>query len=104
VIRLSKIIPVAWFLIGAAVHITACGSDPPTSASGAPVSTTLTPVAQTAEWPSSTPEAERLDPTRLTEAVVRIRRGEFGRMNSLIVVRNERMLVQNVELTVRTSE
>lgn len=54
----------------------------------------LTPVAQTSEWPSATPEAERLDSVRLTDAVVRIRRGEFGRMNSFIVVRNERLVVE----------
>lgn len=80
--------------IAAALNLAACGGPPPTGSSGGPVSTTLTPVAQTSEWPSATPEAERLDSVRLTDAVVRIRCGEFGRMNSFIVVRNERLVVE----------
>ena len=82
-------------LIVAALNVAACGSNtPPTGSSGGPVSTALTPVAQTAEWPSSTPEAERLDASRLTEVAGRIRRGDFGRINSLLVVRNERLVVE----------
>jgi CubicO group peptidase (beta-lactamase class C family) len=79
----------------AALNIAACGSTtPPAGTSGSPSRTGLTPVAQTADWPSSTPEAERLDASRLTEAVERIRRGDFGRINSLLVVRNERLVVE----------
>ena len=73
-----------------------CDSSPPTTPSN-PVTdtrTTLTPVAQTAEWPASTPEAERLDPLRLTDAINRIRRGEFGRINSFLIARNDRLVVE----------
>jgi CubicO group peptidase (beta-lactamase class C family) len=55
---------------------------------------TLTPVAATAEWPSSTPEAEGVDPAPLTELVGRIRRGDVGRINTLLVVRNDRLIVE----------
>jgi CubicO group peptidase (beta-lactamase class C family) len=56
--------------------------------------TTLTPVTASAEWPASTPEAERVDPVRLTDAVNRIRRGEYGRIHALLVVRNERLILE----------
>ena len=77
----------------------ACGSSSPTAPSnaGSP-NTTLTPVAQTAEWPTSTVDAEGLDTVRLTEAVNRIRRGEFGRVNSLLVARNDRLVVEEYEI------
>jgi CubicO group peptidase (beta-lactamase class C family) len=76
-----------------------CSSPPPTGPSpsaSAPADTrtTLTPVTSTAEWPVSTPEAERLDGVRLTDAVNRIRRGEYGRIHALLVVRNERLVVE----------
>ena len=75
--------------------VLACGSSSPTAPSnaGSP-NTTLTPVAQTAEWPISTVEAESLDAVRLTDAVNRIRRGEYGRIHSLLVVRNDRLVVE----------
>ena len=76
----------------------ACGRPAPTAPTNAGVEldarATLTPIAHTAEWPASTPEAERLDPTRLTDVVNRIRRGEFGRINSLLVARHERLVVE----------
>jgi CubicO group peptidase (beta-lactamase class C family) len=73
----------------------ACGRSSPTAPSDAgSQNTTLTPVAQTAEWPISTIEAESLDPVRLTDAVNRIRRGEYGRIHSLLVARNDRLVVE----------
>ena len=80
--------------VTAALGVPACGSTPPAGPSGGNVSTSLTPVAQTSEWPASSPESERLETARLTDAVVRIRRGEFGRMHSLLIVRNERLVVE----------
>jgi hypothetical protein len=52
---------------------TACGGSSPTAPADAP----LTRVATSAEWAASGPEAEALDPARLTELVQRIRRAEF---------------------------
>ena len=76
----------------------ACGGSTPTTPTNAGVESdgrvTLTPVADTAEWPASTPDAERLDPARLTDSVNRIRRGEFGRINSLLIARHERLIVE----------
>ena len=73
----------------------ACGSSPPTAPAdaGSP-NTTLTPVAQTAEWPVSTVDAEGLDTVRLTDAVNRIQRGEYGRIHSLLIARNDRLVVE----------
>jgi CubicO group peptidase (beta-lactamase class C family) len=51
-------------------------------------------VAATAEWPSSTPAAQGLDTVRLTDVVNRIRRQEYGSVNSLLVVRNGRLVVE----------
>jgi CubicO group peptidase (beta-lactamase class C family) len=81
-------------LIVAASILIACADSSPNAPSTGNVSTTLTPIAQTNEWPASTPTAELLDTGRLTDAVVRIRRGEFGRINSLLVVRNDRLVVE----------
>jgi CubicO group peptidase (beta-lactamase class C family) len=76
----------------------ACGGTTPTgpSATGIPADTrtTLTPVVQSAEWPASTPEAEGLDATRLTDAVNQIRRGESGRIHSLLIARHDRLVVE----------
>lgn len=68
----------------------------PSAATGVPADTrsTLTPVTATADWPASTPDAERLDSVRLTDAVNRVRRGDYGRIHALLVVRNERLVVE----------
>ena len=55
---------------------------------------TLTPVAQTAEWPASTPEAEGLDAAVLGELVGRIRSGGHGAVHSLLIARNGRLVVE----------
>lgn len=54
----------------------------------------LTPVAATAEWPASTPEAEGLDPVLLTDLARRLHRGEYGTVSSVLVVRNGRLVVE----------
>jgi len=69
-----------------------CHRQVPTSPSAGQVS--LTPVAQTTEWPASTPEAEGLDPAVLTDLVRRLRRGEFGSVSSILVTRNDRLVVE----------
>ena len=69
---------------------TACGGSSPT----APGDAALTPVATSAEWAASSPEAEGLDAARLTELVQRLRRAEFGQVESLLVVRNGRLAVE----------
>ncbi len=51
-------------------------------------------MASTEEWPSSSPAAQGLDAARLTEVVNRIRRQEYGSVNSLLVVRNGRLVVE----------
>jgi CubicO group peptidase (beta-lactamase class C family) len=89
----------ALLTIALVASITGCSSASPTSpspsaAAPADTRTSLTPVATTAEWPASTPEAERLDSVRLTEAVNRVRRGDYGRIHALLVVRNERLVVE----------
>ena len=54
----------------------------------------LTPVTATAEWPASSPGAERVDESRMEQVVTRIRGGEYGRMSSLLVARNGRLIVE----------
>src|SRR5262245_47495884 len=68
----------------------ACGGSSPASpaAAGRPA------VAASAEWPASTPEAEGLDASRLTDLVARTRQGEYGRIESLLVARNGRLAVE----------
>jgi CubicO group peptidase (beta-lactamase class C family) len=75
---------------------TACGqAGPDGSGNATPVqSVELTPVASTEEWSSSSPAAQGLDAARLTEVVNRIRRQEYGSVNSLLVVRNGRLVVE----------
>jgi CubicO group peptidase (beta-lactamase class C family) len=74
-----------------------CGSSPssPTSTPPAGVAdVALTPVAQTAEWPAATPADSGVDPGRLTDVLNRIRRREFGNINSFLVVRRERLIME----------
>jgi CubicO group peptidase (beta-lactamase class C family) len=54
----------------------------------------LTPVTPTADWPASSPAAEGLDALRLTDVLSRVRRGEFGSVDGLLVVRNERLVME----------
>jgi CubicO group peptidase (beta-lactamase class C family) len=83
-----------------AVVPTACGgsSSSPSSPTSAPpaavADTALTPVAQTAEWPTATPAESGIDAARLTDVLNRIRRREFGNITSLLVVRRERLVME----------
>lgn len=58
------------------------------------VSTELSPVVASADWPVSTPVAEGLDPDRVRDLVVRLRRAEYGSVSSLLVVRHGRLIVE----------
>ncbi len=75
----------------------ACGQPPagPTSGPAPPVAdVALSPLAATAEWPTATPDEQGLDPARLTDVLNRIRRREYGNINSLLVVRRERLVME----------
>ena len=73
----------------------ACGGGSPQGPSANPnVRTDLTPIQSTGDWSASTPAAEGLDATRLTDLVVRIRRGTYGGMTSLLIVRNGRLALE----------
>ena len=76
-----------------AIFALACGGSPgsPTSPEAVAATATLTPIAASADWPASSPEAERLDAARLGDLALRIRRGEFGRTASVLIVRNGRL-------------
>src|SRR5262249_2800023 len=54
----------------------------------------LPPVTAGAEGPASAPAAEGLDASRLDDLATRIRRGDYGRVESLLVVRNGRLVVE----------
>jgi CubicO group peptidase (beta-lactamase class C family) len=55
---------------------------------------TLTPVTASAEWPAATPADVGLDATGLTDLLTRIRSGQYGRIASLLVVRDGRLAVE----------
>jgi len=78
------------------VMSTACGPSTPSSPAPSPPasSTTLTSVPSTGDWPASTPDAEGLDATILGELVGRIRSGTYGNIDSLLVVRHEKLVVE----------
>ena len=54
----------------------------------------LTPVAQTGEWPTATPADSGIDAARLTDVLNRIRRREYGNITSFLVVRRERLVME----------
>jgi CubicO group peptidase (beta-lactamase class C family) len=71
-----------------------CGGSSPTTPSrgtGPAPTAALTPVPSNADWPASTPEAERLDPLRLGDLALRVRRGDYGRINSVLIARHGRL-------------
>lgn len=55
---------------------------------------TLTPVALTDDWPSATPAEAGLDVTRIMDLVQGARAGQYGRIGSLLVVRDDRLVVE----------
>jgi CubicO group peptidase (beta-lactamase class C family) len=68
-----------------------CGSSPVSpdvAASG------LAPVAASADWPASTPQAQGLNADTLTDLVNRIRRGSYGPVSSLLIARHQQLVVE----------
>jgi CubicO group peptidase (beta-lactamase class C family) len=55
---------------------------------------TLTAVAANGDWAAASPAEAGLDASRLTDLVRRIRGGQFGRIASLLVVRDGRLAVE----------
>src|SRR6185295_20164050 len=79
------------FLVALGFACTSCGSGSPTTPAGPPPSGTLTPVPANADWPAATLDAERLDPSRLGDLAMRIRRGDYGRITSVLIARHGRL-------------
>ena len=71
--------------------VPACGSSSPT---GPDATGTLTPLALTDDWSSATPAEAGLDVTRIMDLVQRARSAQYGRIGSLLVVRDERLVVE----------
>jgi CubicO group peptidase (beta-lactamase class C family) len=92
--------PVVLGLAAVLAADTACGggsSSPSGPTSGPPAvvaDAALTPVPQTAEWPTATPAESGMDTARLTDVLNRIRRREYGDITSLLVVRRERLVME----------
>src|SRR4030095_16186553 len=72
--------------------LVACGTTPTSPSESAAATATLTPVASTADWPASSPEAAGLDPSRLGDLALRIRRGDYGRITSVLIARDGKLL------------
>lgn len=71
------------------------GASSPTAASPtAPPTRTLTAVLSSGDWAASTPDAEGLDPERLAELAFRTRRGDYGRITSVLIARNGRLVLE----------
>lgn len=87
--KLAAALLAAW--CGAAAS---CGGSSPTAATTVTPTASLTPVSAGADWPTSTLDAEHLDPARLGDLVLRIRRGDYGRITSLVVARRGRLVVE----------
>ena len=72
--------------------------DSPTGPSSPPpppvADASLSPVPSTDEWPVASPAEQGVDPGPLTEVFNRIRRREYGNINSLLVVRRERLVME----------
>jgi CubicO group peptidase (beta-lactamase class C family) len=75
----------------ATLALAACGGSNPVAPDAA---AGLSPVAASPDWPTSSPTAERIDGSRIEEAVVRIRRGTYGHVSSLLIARNGRLVVE----------
>jgi CubicO group peptidase (beta-lactamase class C family) len=88
-------LPTLGALLSIPFLIAACGGRTAAGPTANPdVRTDLTPVQSTADWPTATLDAEGLDARRLTELVLRIRRGTYGGMTSLLVARNGRLVLE----------
>lgn len=80
-------------VVALGILLSACGASP-TSPSESSATATLTPVASSADWPASSPDAEGLDATRLGDLALRIRRGDYGRVTSVLIARDGRLLFE----------
>src|SRR5688572_31898429 len=69
-----------------------CGGSSPSAPDDVRVG--LTPIAASAEWPVSSPAAERIDTARVEDLTLRIRQGQWARISSLLVARNGRLVVE----------
>lgn len=68
-----------------------CGGSHPTN----PDATRgLTPIVALPDWVVSTPTAEGIDPARIEDAVFRIRQGNYGSVDSLLIARNDKLVVE----------
>jgi CubicO group peptidase (beta-lactamase class C family) len=80
--------------IGAALFAAvgfACGGSPSSPDVATPG---LAPVAASADWPASTPQAQGLNATTLTDLVERLRRGSYGPVSSLLIARHQQLAVE----------
>jgi CubicO group peptidase (beta-lactamase class C family) len=84
----------AFVLLALALVPVACGRDSATAPSPGSLSAALTPVMPTGEWPATTIEAADLDPARLGDLMLRIRRGDYGRIGSVLIARHGRLAVE----------
>ena len=84
--------------VALATAILACCDSRPTSPTAptppTPPVTSLTPIAESIEWPSSQPSEQGLDAARLVDLLNRIRTGQSGAINSLLVARRERLVME----------
>jgi CubicO group peptidase (beta-lactamase class C family) len=87
-VRIAPAIAFAAILAGAA-----CGGGALTSP-GLQPSADLTPIRASAEWPAASPETEYIDRTRIGELALRIRRGDYGRIASVLIARHGRLAVE----------
>jgi CubicO group peptidase (beta-lactamase class C family) len=71
----------------------ACGESSRTAGT-TDVPAALTPVAGSAEWPVATLGEARVDPAPLLDLIARIRRREYGTVDSLLVARHGRLVVE----------
>jgi CubicO group peptidase (beta-lactamase class C family) len=81
-------------LLATALPFAGCGGD---SASSVPPTTPPASTAPAAgsEWPTSTPEAQGLDGSVLSEYATRIEAGTYGEVHSLLVVRHGRLVSES---------
>jgi CubicO group peptidase (beta-lactamase class C family) len=81
-------------LLATALPFAGCGGD---SASSVPPTTPPASTAPAAgsEWPTSTPEAQGLDRSVLSEYATRIEAGTYGEVHSLLVVRHGRLVSES---------
>ena len=81
-------------VIASAAIAAGCGGQDGAGPTASGPTAELTPVSATAEWPAGSPAAEGLDPSRLGDLVFRIRRGDHGRIASLLIARHGRLVVE----------